>query len=94
MIAPSNSVPLPVLIVVGEKAFHKNSPTAPQFIMKSDKNFEVEKARLIIYVERTQQLGENAFEGKNSGSFGILNKIEWNNMLYKHVNHHLEQFGV
>ena len=48
-------------VVVGEKAFRKNSPTAPQFIMKSDKNFEVEKARLISYVEQTQQLGADEF---------------------------------
>jgi hypothetical protein len=34
------------------------------------------------------------FEGKESNSFGALNSTEWNNMLFKHLDHHLNQFGV
>ena len=34
------------------------------------------------------------FEGKESNSFGPLTKGEWNNMFYKHLDHHLSQFGV
>jgi hypothetical protein len=81
-------------VVTGEKPFKKNNPTGPQFIIKSDKDFEIERARLIAYIEKTQQLGENEFEGKESASFGVLNKTEWNNMFYKHLDHHLTQFGV
>jgi Protein of unknown function (DUF1569) len=81
-------------VVVGEKAFKKNNPTAPAFIIKSDKDFATEKARLIAYIEKTQQLGENEFDGKESASFGVLSKNEWNNMFYKHLDHHLTQFGV
>ncbi len=81
-------------VVAGEKPFKKNNPTAPQFIMKTDKDFETEKARLIAYIEKTQQLGGNEFEGKESASFGILTKTEWNNMFYKHLDHHLTQFGA
>lgn len=81
-------------VVVGEKPFKKNNPTAPAFIIKSDKDFETEKARLIGYIAKTQKFGENEFDGKESASFGVLNKTEWNNMLYKHLNHHLTQFGV
>ncbi len=81
-------------VVVGEKPFKKNNPTAPQFIIKSDRDFETEKARLMAYVEKTQELGENEFDGKVSTSFGVLNKTEWNNMFYKHLDHHLTQFGV
>jgi hypothetical protein len=44
--------------------------------------------------KKTQQLGRDAFDGKNSHSFGKLSAQEWNNMLAKHLNHHLEQFGV
>lgn len=81
-------------IVVGEKAFKKNSPTGPAFIIRSDKDFEAEKARLIAYVEKTQAFGEDEFDGKRSVSFGVLSNTEWNNMFYKHLNHHLTQFGV
>jgi len=81
-------------VVTGEKPFKKNSPTGPQFIMKSDKDFEAEKARLIGFIQKTQELGEDEFEGKESASFGVLTKTEWNNMFYKHLNHHLSQFGA
>lgn len=80
--------------VVSEATYGQNSQTAPAFIIKDDKNFEAEKQRLINYITQTQQLGEAHFDGKESHSFGVLNKTEWNNMFYKHLNHHLSQFGV
>jgi hypothetical protein len=80
--------------VVNETPYPKNSPTAPVFIIKDDKNFEVEKIRLIEYINKTLALGPNYFENKESLSFGKLTTSEWNNMLYKHLDHHLSQFGV
>lgn len=80
--------------VVNEKDYKQNGGTAPQFVIKDDKNFEAEKQRLIAYIQKTQALGEAHFEGKESHSFGALNKTEWNNLFYKHLNHHLTQFGV
>jgi Protein of unknown function (DUF1569) len=80
--------------VTNEVPYKHNSQTAPQFIIKTDKNFDVEKNRLIQYIQKTQQLGEANFNGKESHSFGVLSSTEWNNMFYKHLNHHLSQFGV
>ena len=80
--------------VVGETPYPQSSKTAPQFIIKESRNFETEKQRLINYINKTQQLGEGHFDNKESHSFGALNKTEWNNMLYKHLDHHLKQFGV
>ena len=80
--------------VVGEKAYSQNSPTAPQFLIKERQDFILEKKRLIGFIQKTQQLGREAFDGKESFSFGKLSAQEWNNMFAKHLNHHLEQFGV
>ena len=80
--------------VGGETLYERNSRTAPQFIIKETKDFNVEKQTLVDYLNKTQQLGEAYFDNKESHSFGPLNKTEWNNMLYKHLNHHLTQFGV
>ncbi|MER0442133.1 DUF1569 domain-containing protein [Emticicia sp. W12TSBA100-4] len=80
--------------VVSEEPYPQNGQTAPQFVVKEDKDFEVEKNRLINYIRKTQELGEGHFDGKESHSFGALNITEWNNMFYKHLNHHLTQFGV
>ncbi len=80
--------------VVGEGAYKPNTQTAPVFLIKDQKNFEPEKTRLIAHIRKTQELGENSFDNKESHSFGKLSKEEWNNMFYKHLDHHLSQFGV
>lgn len=80
--------------VVGAKPYSRNSPTAPQFRMTTEKNFEAEKARLIAYLRRTADLGAQHFEGRESLSFGTLSSAEWNTMFGKHLDHHLQQFGV
>jgi hypothetical protein len=80
--------------VVGPKPYKRNSTTAPEFRVKENKDFGAEKQRLIDYLNRTQQLGEAHFEGNESHSFGPLTKEEWNTMFYKHLDHHLSQFGV
>ena len=80
--------------VVNEVPYKRNLPTAPAFRIKSEKNFAEEKARLNSFLEQTLAAGEAAFEGKASPSFGTMTAKEWNNLLYKHLDHHLTQFGV
>lgn len=81
-------------IVVNETPYKQNNPTAPHYIISDSKDFEIEKKRLIDYIIKTQQLGESYFDKKESHSFGRLSSGEWNNMFYKHLDHHLNQFGV
>lgn len=80
--------------VVSETPYKQNIPTGPQFKIAGKKDFDVEKKRLIGFIQKTQQLGRNAFYGKESASFGALKSDEWNNMFVKHLDHHLKQFGV
>jgi hypothetical protein len=80
--------------VVNETPYKKNLRTAPVFIIADHKNFEAEKKRLIGYIHKTQELGADHFDGRESHSFGKLTKAEWNNMFAKHLDHHLVQFGV
>jgi hypothetical protein len=80
--------------VVNEVEYKHDSRTAPQFLMTDPRDFNVEKKRLVDYISKTQQLGGGHFEMKESHSFGALTTVEWNNMFYKHLDHHLRQFGV
>lgn len=80
--------------VVDETTYPKASKTAPAFVIKTDKDFQQEKERLIQYMKKTQELGASYFDGRESHSFGQLSINEWNNMLYKHLDHHLRQFGA
>ncbi len=81
-------------IVVSETPYKHNSQTAPAFVITDSRNFDNEKSRLIDYINKTQNLGEANFDNKVSHSFRALSKTEWNNMFYKHIDHHLNQFGV
>lgn len=80
--------------VVGDKPYKKNGRTAPQFVIKDERTFQLEKKRLIDYLRKTGELGAAHFDGKESHSFGKLNEKEWNTLFYKHLDHHLAQFGV
>lgn len=81
-------------VVVGEKPYSKNSPTAPEFKIADSKNFEQEKKRVVSYLEQTLSLGRTHFENMENLSFGIMSSKEWDRLLYKHLDHHLNQFGV
>ena len=80
--------------VTNEVPYKKNSPTSAQFIITNERDFAVEKQRLVDYLKQTQQLGAAYFDNKEYVSFGKLSKNEWNNMFAKHLDHHLTQFGV
>jgi hypothetical protein len=80
--------------VINETPYKKNGGTAPAFIIKGDRDFALEKQRLTDYIRKTQELGASHFEKKESISFGVMSAVEWNNQFYKHLDHHLSQFGV
>lgn len=80
--------------VVSDAPYQKNLQTAPAFVVQDDKNFVFERKRLIAYIQKTLELGGQHFEGKRSLSFGVLTEAQWNNMFYKHLDHHLNQFGA
>jgi hypothetical protein len=80
--------------VVGPKPYKKNSPTAAVFIISDKREFEAEKSNLIGYIQKTQALGAAHFHQKESPSFGPLTHDEWNTLFSKHLDHHLQQFGV
>ncbi|MAU72217.1 MAG: hypothetical protein CML04_08985 [Pseudozobellia sp.] len=81
-------------VVTGPKPYKKNMRTAPVFLVSDDKDFDKERDLLIGNVEKTQQLGAAHFHNKESHSFGPLTTDEWNTLFYKHIDHHLQQFGV
>lgn len=81
-------------IVVGDKPYKKNSPTAAEFKVADERDFILEQKKLIDYVGQVQSLGGKHFDGMESTSFGKLTEKEWNNLFAKHLDHHLDQFGV
>jgi hypothetical protein len=80
--------------VVGDKPYPRNGRTAPAFLIADERDFNAEKQRLTDYILKVQSLGRAHFELKESNSFGPLTAEQWNTMFYKHLDHHLRQFGV
>lgn len=80
--------------VTSTKPFTKNSRTAPDMVMDTPHDFTLEQERLIAFIRKVQAQGEDYYDGLESRSFGKLNKEEWNNLFYKHLDHHLNQFRV
>lgn len=79
---------------VNDKPYGRGKPTAPAFIIGDERDFAVERDRLVAYLERTQQFGGDHFDGRESLSFGPLTRQEWSNLFHKHLDHHLSQFGA
>jgi hypothetical protein len=80
--------------MVNEVPYKQNLPTAPSFIRTEQYDVEKEKERLKGYVKSIQELGAEKLAATPSLSLGMLTATEWNNLLYKHIDHHLKQFGV
>ncbi len=73
--------------------FQKNLLTASEYKVEGRYNFETIYAEFLRTFQKTIQLDESASFGKHP-LFGNLNRKEWGALLYKHLDHHLKQFGV
>lgn len=73
--------------------FEKDAPTAPAFIRKGTYDFEATKAELIEKVEIFRQ-GPDVIKTKKHPFFGPMTNEEWDHLQWKHLDHHLRQFGV
>ena len=80
--------------LVNDAPLSKNSSTATEMVIKTAKDFNVEKGKLIANVQNLVNKGETFFHLKDHPGFGVMTKDEWNNFYYKHLDHHLTQFGV
>ena len=74
--------------------FKKNLPTAPGFVVKDERKFDEEKENLISLVERFVKDGPAGLTKEPHPFFGKLTTDEWDKLQWKHLEHHLSQFGV
>ena len=79
---------------LGEKPFRHNSPTDKSFIVADARDFAREKARLFELVKTYGEAGEAGATTNPHAFFGTLAPAEWGVAMYKHIDHHMRQFGV
>ncbi|HPF11435.1 MAG TPA: DUF1569 domain-containing protein [Flavobacteriaceae bacterium] len=76
-----------------DKPWRKNLPTAPQLKVTETKNFETEKTQLVQLVDAFYDLKDREIWNPHP-MFGKFTMEQWGKMEYKHLDHHLRQFGV
>lgn len=76
-----------------DKPWRKNLPTAPQLKAKEDKNFTEEVKVLAQLVDDFAALDTRTVWQPHP-AFGSFTKAQWGQVGYKHLDHHLKQFGV
>jgi hypothetical protein len=70
----------------------KSLPTDKTFIMTgTDKDFELEKLHVLDMVAR---FSETSIISDRHPIFGRLTKEQWSRATWKHIDHHLTQFGA
>lgn len=80
--------------VLSQKPFGKNSPTDKSYVFKSDVNFEEAKFKTIASVKQFFEGGPSKCTTHPHPFFGKFTPEQWAVFQWKHLDHHLRQFGV
>lgn len=83
--------PLFKSILYNDKPYKRGLPTDPSYIISDAKKFEVEKQGLIQKLDR---FSSDNIVIENHPVWGKLSKEQWSRATWKHLDHHLQQFGV
>jgi hypothetical protein len=77
-----------------DQPMRRNSPTAKTLIVKDDRDLAPEQKRLCVLVDRFAAGGSKGCTTHPHTFFGRLTPDEWAILQYKHLDHHLRQFGA
>ena len=77
-----------------EEPFSKNLPTDGNFIVTDRHSVDEEKKNLVALVLKFAQVGPTGITKDPHPFFGVMTTQEWDTLMWKHLDHHLRQFGV
>lgn len=78
-----------------EEPMRRNSPTAKELVVIGDEwDFETEQKRLSELIDRFAAAGAAGCTAHPHAFFCSLTSDEWAVLMYKHLDHHLRQFGA
>lgn len=81
-------------VVGNDEEFRRNSPTVKELIVGAECNLDAERVRLRSLIDRFVSGGPSICTSHPHPFFGRLTPDEWAVLMYKHLDHHLRQFGV
>ncbi len=77
-----------------DQPFSKNNPTDKKLVISDPRDFAREREQLKLRVGQFQKGGEAQCTRHPHPFFGALTTQEWGIGMYKHLDHHLRQFGA
>ena len=77
-----------------ESAWKQGLSTSPDFMIKDQRDFAVEKTKLAEQIGRFYNAGPAGITKYPHPFFGRFTTDQWGKSMYKHLDHHLKQFGV
>jgi Protein of unknown function (DUF1569) len=77
-----------------DSPWKRNLPTAPNFIIKDERDFEKEKKELTSLINQFYNGGPCNVGKFPHPMFGSFTPEQWGKSMYKHLDHHFQQFGV
>jgi hypothetical protein len=81
-------------IYTNEKPFSRSSPTDPKLVVADQRDFLREQQQLKVKVRKFHEGGEGQCTRHPHPFFGSLTPQDWSRGMYKHLDHHLRQFGA
>ncbi len=81
-------------VMENDEPLRRNSPTAKILIVQDERDLETERTRLSGLIDRFVAAGPAGCTSHPHAFFGRLTPDEWAILMYKHLDHHLRQFGV
>ena len=81
-------------MILGERPFSRDAPTDPSFVVSDPRDFEAERIRVATLIDRLVRHGPESAGRQTHPFFGRLSGEQWGRLVYKHLDHHLRQFGV
>jgi len=84
------------LVINGDTPMRRNSPSAPELFTADPAqcNFERERTQLIAAIDTFTTSGASCCSKHPHPFFGPLKPEQWAILMYKHLDHHLRQFGA
>jgi hypothetical protein len=89
---PLRYTPLKQLIIYW-LPWPQGAPTAPELISRASAGIEHETAAVQTLLERFAQ-SDGKSQWPEHPAFGKLSAKDWGVLAYRHIDHHLRQFGV
>jgi hypothetical protein len=81
-------------VLGNDEPMRRNSPTVKGLVVQDERDLEKERERLCALIDRFAGAGPAGCTAHPHSFFGRLTPEEWAVLMYKHLDHHLRQFGA